>query len=144
MNEINYKKKYTCMPKLNIENSPSEEIECWVPVSCWLIAKHEWFTQDGNSTINYDVIYTKNPDTLEPVEFSKELMTITKEEDEISSDYEAIKFLCCSRNRAILEEKKKSNPQNWQEVQKSFLQKEIEYFGSSIDEEVQAQVKVKK
>lgn len=154
MKDINYPKMYTCMPKLKQEKTVIErkqaasqdEIECWVPVSCWILSRREHYCLDGSSFIDYETVYTKDPCTLMtrdfPDEQSDDIIAI-KQENEVSADYEAIKFLCVNRNQELLKTKFVLDEEEWKRIKSEFLEKEIKYFADSFDHEVKAKVKNK-
>lgn len=154
MKDINYPKMYTCMPKLKQEQTVIErkqvasqdEIECWVPVSCWILSRREHYCPDGSSFIDYETVYTKDPYSLTARDFSDEQsddIIAIKQDNEVSADYETIKFLCVNRNQELLKTKFVSDEEEWKRIKSEFLEKEIKYFADSFDHEVKAKVKNK-
>lgn len=152
MKDAKYPVMYTCMPKLKQTTEKErrlatlEELECWVPVACWVLSKREHYRQDGTSFIDYEVVYTKDCHSLEEIDFPDErkIDTITvKEDDEISEDYETIKFLCVNRNQELLKTKFVADNEEWRKIQSNFLEKEIKYFAESFNFETKSK-KMKK
>lgn len=145
MKEVNYPIMYTCMPKLKPKQNQKyptaqEEIECWVPTTCWILSKREQYCSDGTSFIDYEVVYRKDCHSLEVIDFPEERRIdtiVVKEEEEVSSNYEKIKFLCVERNKEILKSKFTPNSDEWKKIQYEFLEKEIKYFANSFSEEEQ-------
>lgn len=149
MKNINYPKMYTCMPKLKQEQTATHqvEIECWVPVSCWILSKRKHYSPDGNSYIDYETVYTKDPYTLLMRDFpdkpSNDIIAI-KQEDEVSENYETIKFLCVNKNQELLKTKFVLDEEKWQSLKSEFLDKEIKYFANSFDQEIKEKTKEKR
>ncbi len=149
MKDINYPKMYTCMPKLKQENlvTHQEEIECWVPVSCWILSKRKHYSLDGSSYIDYEIVYTKDPYTLSVRDFpniERENIIVIKQEDEISDDYGTIKYLCVNRNQELLKTKFVPDEEEWQRIKSDFLEKEIRYFANSYEQDIKAKIKKQK
>lgn len=146
MKEVNYPIMYTCMPKLKSNQSKNysmvqEEVECWVPTTCWVLSKREQYCSDGTSFIDYEVVYRKDCHSLEVLDFPEERKIdtiVVKEEGEVSENYEKIKFLCVDRNKEILKSKFTPDSEEWEKIQSEFLEKEIKYFANSFSEKEQA------
>lgn len=135
MNErkIGYPKMYTCMAKISEETN---EIECWVPTSCYLLAVKTKFLNDGGSYTTYDVIYTKDSKTLKQIslpETKSDYQITEKESEEVSNDYDTIKNICMLRNEAILSRMDKSDPILWEQEKEIFLNKLVDYFANSYE-----------
>ena len=83
------------------------------------------------SFIDYEVVYRKDCHSLEVIDFPEERRIdtiVVKEEEEVSSNYEKIKFLCVERNKEILKSKFTPNSDEWKKIQYEFLEKEIKYL----------------
>lgn len=86
------------------------------------------------------MVYRKDCHSLEVIDFPEERRIdtiVVKEEEEVSSNYEKIKFLCVDRNKEILKSKFTPNSDEWKKIQYEFLEKEIKYFANSFSEEEQ-------
>ena len=75
-----------------------------------------------------------------PDEQSDDIIAI-KQENEVSADYETIKFLCVNRNQELLKTKFVLDEEEWKRIKSEFLEKEIKYFADSFDHEVKSKSK---
>lgn len=131
--KIGYPKMYTCLPKISEETN---EIECWVPTSCYVLATKTKFLNDGRLYTTYDIIYTKNSKTLEKIslpETKDEYQIVEKESEEVSDDYDTIKNICMLRNEEILNRIDKSASILRKKEKEIFLDKLVEYFANSYE-----------
>lgn len=134
-------KRYACMPKLKKTRAPSyldpysteynTEIECYVPVVCYVVADKTNYMPDGTIQYNCEIAYTRNQWNLQsltnPLEENKNVI-VTQPMDEVSEDYEIIKALCTQKNRKLLQNLGTTDYQEWNERKIHFLHNEIAYF----------------
>lgn len=133
---VKYPKRYTYMPKVEKTTAPSdprwpivhEDIECYLPVVCYIVTKRQNYNPDGTSFIDYDVILTRNPETLEELDSLEYVSPVTRRENEVSQDYDEIFGLCTEKNEELLKSKFTLDRQLWKEIQDDFYNRQARYI----------------
>lgn len=133
---FNYPKKYTYMPKITKVTSPSdprwpivhEEIECYLPVVCYVVTKRENYNPDGTSFIDYDVLLSRDKETLEEKASLEKKEAVTRKGYEVSDDYDEIFTLCTEKNEELLRRQFTLDQQLWKEIQDDFYNRQANYI----------------
>lgn len=150
-------KRYACMPKLKRTKVPSylephnieykKEIECYVPVVCYVIADNTNYMPDGTITYNCEIAYTRNQWNLQlvenPLDKSKNTTDILPKE-EVSEDYETIKFLCTNKNKELIENLSTLDYEDYRKKKYVFLDNEIAYFAECYEQLNKEEIKTLK